>query len=509
MRVKENFRKSNFKKPTKKMKTQVKRSPERLKKSVKTAGLLTLALAAVLVSVGVPAMSAGEGITWAATGVAAAIGTHDASVSGQELNTENARTLSPNILEDSVSDKVTEMYSEDAPLFAMLNKLAKVKLRTHNGTFSRVHRYYQIDQRPIQCKTTAAYAGGNTLGADLTVDNIKMWTKDCVVRPLIANPTAAQKGYSYQGGVESLTGELQLIVVKVDRSSSKITVQALNAKRSNPLQEGTDYMPAIPSGTPLIRLAPLASETDASTEAFEDMPTDTMNYVATFHTQYEITPDFLRHGKEINWGEAQIKDRNLRDMFRTIEMNILAGQRARISDVVDGDVKYQMGGFLYYNSNDLEYDIKTGTGEGLTGDDFNRIMRRAFTGNNGSKTRLLLMGSGFAARAQLIRDFEKHNMSTSPKTKYGFEFTGISNLFGTLDAMFYYKLDELGLEEYAIVLDLGNIGLVEVDGLKVVSLDGLEKAGIKKVDASYVTRSLSYEHRNPLTHMLIKPKYIP
>jgi hypothetical protein len=474
------------------------------------AGFFALALAALFALAGAgfgcDGLLGGD-VTLAATGAVATV-TKEAMVSGEELSTEKAKELSGDLLEDSVSDKVTEIYSDVAPVFAILNRTSKVKVRTKNGTFARVHRFYQIDQRPIRCSTTASYAGGTTLGAELSVDNISMWTKDSVVRPIIATPTAAQKGYVYENGIEAQRGELQLIVVAVNRSTSKLTVQALNARRSSPDAPDTAYVPAIPSGTTLIRLAPLASETDASTDSFGDFPTTTSNYVATFHSQFEITPDYLRHGKEINWGEAQIKDRNLQDMYRTIEMSLLVGQRAMISDVVDGDVKYQLGGFLFYNTNELEYNVNSGSGAGLTGNDFNRIMQKAFAGNNGSKNRLLLMGSGFAGRAQLIRDFQKYNLSSAPKEKYGFTFTGISNLFGELDAMFYYKLDELGMEECAIVLDPANVGLVEVDGMKITPLDGLKKAGIKNVEASYVTRSLSYEHRNPKTHLLIKPKYV-
>jgi hypothetical protein len=134
-------------------------------------------------------------------------------------------------------------------------------------------------------------------------------------------------------------------------------------------------------------------------------------------------------------------------------------------------------------------------------------MAHTFAGNNGSHSRLLLMGSDFARRAQSIKDTEKWSTVLTPKTKYGFEFTGIANLFGTLDAMLYTTLDDLGMKDYALIIDLANVSIVEAEGLCVTPLD-LKKSGQKNVEASYITRKMTYEHRNPKTHVLVKPKYL-
>ncbi|MDR2359387.1 MAG: hypothetical protein LBD87_06270 [Prevotellaceae bacterium] len=487
------------------MKTTMK-MPGTLRRGFKVAGFFAVLLTALFLSIGMDALAQDTGFTLAASGAAAAIGTHDAGVANKELNTEDAKALSPNILEDSVSEKITEIYSEDAPFFYLLNKFSKVKMNTKHGIFSRVHKFYQIDQRPIQCIVTTGNASATTISTDLEVDNVKMWTKDCVVDVLLSNPTAGQLGYDYDSNQELQIGKLQLIVISVDKGANKITVQALNARRAAIEDADTAYVPVIPAGTRLVRLPMLGSETDAQAPPYADMPTDTKNYVATFHTQYEVTPDFLKHGKEVNWGEAQIKDRNLKDMMRTIERNLIAGQRAHITDVIDGDEKYQMGGFLYFNTNTFEYVINS-AGEGLTGDDLNNLMAHTFAGNNGSHSRLLLMGSDFARRAQSIKDTEKWSTVLTPKTKYGFEFTGIANLFGTLDAMLYTTLDDVGMKDYALIIDLANASVVEAEGLCVTPLE-LKKSGQKNVEASYITRKMTYEHRNPKTHVLVKPKYI-
>jgi hypothetical protein len=295
--------------------------------------------------------------------------------------------------------------------------------------------------------------------------------------------------------------------VKVDKATKSIVVQPINGERKYPDDPKTAYVPYIPANTVFTRLVALGAETDAQADVYHEMPKDTMNYVATFHTQYEVTPDFLKHGKEINWGETQIKDHTLNDFFDGIEKTLLLGQRAAFADAIDDDKKYQMGGFLFYNDNEFDYPINSTTKAGLTEKDLNDLMAKTFSGNNGSKERVMLMGSGFAKRAQSLNDTQKWSTKMTPKQMWGFEFTGISNLFGTLNALLYTQLDEIGMSECAIILDLKNVSLVDAEGLSVRKLD-LAGSGQKNVDASYITRKLTFELRNPKTHVLVKPVYV-
>lgn len=489
------------------MKTSMKK-PENIRKGFKVAGLFAVILMALCVSVG---LGADSNVVYGVTGVAGAVGGVDAAISGQEVNTENVKDASSNILEDSVSSKITEVYKDQATLFYLLDKVSKAKMDSKNGTFSRVHRFYQIGQRPVKSNVTTGYtvstsAPQNLLAVDLVVDNVSIWTKDSVIYPHTAANAPLGDGYSYESGQEVKEGFLQLIVVDVNKAAGKITVQAINAKRTGG-DPATAYMPTIPAGTILTRLAALGSETDAQASVYTSVPKDTFNYVATFHTQYEVTPDFLKHGKEINWGETQIKDHTLNDFIDGIEKTLLVGQRAAFTDVLDDDKKYQLGGFLYFNKNTFEYEVSNATGEGLSGEDLNNLMAHTFSGNNGSKTRIMLMGSDFARRAQRLNDTQKWSTKMTPKQQWGFEFTGISNLFGSLDSLLYTQLDEIGMESCALIIDLQNISLVEAEGLAVRELD-LKGSGQKNVDASYITRKLTFELRNPNTHVLVKPKFV-
>jgi hypothetical protein len=489
------------------MKTAMKK-PESIRKGFKLAGLFAVILMALCVAVGVDANS---GLVYGATGVVGAVGGVDAAISGQEVSTETVKDASVNILEDSVSSRITECFKDQATLLYLLDKVSKDKMNTKNGTFSRVHRFYQVGQRPVTDRVTTEYVDNNTgtpkndQAIDLVVDNVSIWTKDSVIYPHNADNTPLADGYSYESGAANRQGFLQLIVVAVDKGAKKITVQPINAVRTNAGDPTTAYMPSVPAGTILTRMAALGAETDAQAAVYTNIPKDTMNYVATFHTQYEVTPDFLKHGKEINWGETQIKDHTLNDFVDGIEKTLLVGQRAVFTDIKDDDKKYQMGGLLYFGSgNKFTYTYDASTSKYLDEKDLNDLMAHTFSGNNGSKTRVMLMGSEFAKQAQRLNDTQKWSTKMTPKQLWGFEFTGISNLFGTLDSLLYTQLDEIGMEKCALILDLKNLSLVEAEGLAVRKLD-LAGSGQKNVDASYITRKLTFELRNPNTHVLVMP----
>ena len=496
------------------MKTAMKK-PENIRKGFKLAGLFAVMLMALCVSVGMDSDS-GYNVIYGATGVAGAVGGFDAAISNQEVNTENVKEASANILEDSVSTRLTEVFKDRVRLLYLLDKVSKDKMNTVNGTFSRVHRFYQVGERPDTDVVTAGYvstvtaSGATTPKNDRTVEiqveKAGIWTKDSVVYPYNPDGSPLGNGWSYESGGGNIKGFLQFIVVDVIKGTGKIKIQPTNGERVDPANPETAYVPDIPAGTVFARLAPLGAETDAQAAVYTNIPKDTFNYTATFHTQYEVTPDYLKHGKEINWGETQIKDHTLNDFFDGIEKTLLLGQRAVFTDAVDDDKKYQMGGFLYFCENKFEYGIDGTTKAGLTEKDLNELMAKTFSGNNGSSERVMLMGSGFAKRAQQLNDTQKWSTKMTPVEMWGFKFTGISNLFGTLNALLYTQLDRIGMEECAIIIDLQNVSLVEAEGLAVTPLD-LKTSGQKNVDASYITRKLTFELRNPKTHVLVKPVY--
>lgn len=477
------------------MKKTVMKTPKNIRNGFKLAGLFTLFMMALFVMIGADA----GGMAMATTGVAGAVGTRDAAVPGQALDTTQTGAGSVNLLDDSVSSKITEMFPSKVPLNHILRHIGTAQASGVNGTGAYAHRFYQIDSRAISAAVAADYTAASTLTAELTVDNAQMFTKDDTLLPVFSTPTDAQKGYDYTDGAEKPDGDLQLIIVGINYGQNKITVQGTNAKRTTASNELTAFMPDIPTGVKLIRLGTALGELDAQASAWQDLPTDSFNYLQTFGAQFEVTPEQLKHFKEVNWDLGKIKSRTVREMLESQERSILFGKRAYFKDQVDQDRKYTMGGAWGSISNVFTYDPTAG----LKKEDYNNMLRQLFANNSGSSERFMFMGSRFATQVLNIQEVDKQSVRPTPVVRYGVTFSGFTNIFGSVNTMLHPTLDLTGHADDAIIIDFANMDLVRWGNMEVTELD-LKNSGQRNVIAHFMKEKLSLEVRYPQTHMLVK-----
>jgi hypothetical protein len=467
--------------------TILQKSPETIRKGVKYGGLLTLLFAALLATVGTD------------TGVSPLIlGAAVPSI----ITTTTTEAAAPGLLQPEVSQKITEMFPSKVPLGHILRKLGTVPHFGDHGTGAYRHEYYSADYRPVQTTVSAAYAvpsGGATLTAELSVANINMFTKDDTILPKFASPTSAQLGYDYSTGVAVPKGSLQLIVVGIDRGQGKITVQTTNGLRAAAGNPSTATMPAIPKDTPLIRLGTALGEIDAQASPWGDLPGKDFNYLQTFGSQFEVTPEQLAHFKEVGWDLSKIKSRTIREMTESQERSILFGQRTFFKDAIDQDEKYTMGGILHNMQNVFTYTASSG----FTKENYTAMMKQLFAKNSGDSTRYMFMGSGFAEKLLLLEETLKRSEKPTPEVFFGVKFRGFANNFGQVDTMLHPALDLAGMPDDAIILDFSNIGLVTWGPMEVRELDMIG-TGQRNVIAHFMKEKLSLEFCYPETHMHVK-----
>jgi hypothetical protein len=475
--------------------TAFKKTPQNINKMFKGFGLLSLLMTALLLSVG----ATEPGVMFAAGGVLATNATPGAVIPG--VGTVDAvRAASVDLLDDSVSSKVTEMFPSKTPISHIMRQIG---IADHDATGGEgkgayIHRFYSIDYRPITTVTASAYTAANQRTATLSVDNAKMFTKDDTLKPVFSTPTAAQRGYRYEGSIEQQIGDLQLIVVNIDYGSNTITVQAVNGKRATAAQPDTVYVPSIDANTTLVRITTALSEMDSQTGKWMDVPTDTYNFIQTPGAQFELTPEFQEHFKEISWSKAAILERKVRELIESEERNILFGEMSEFVDAVELDHKYTMGGLWSGISNIFPYNKSAG----FTKEIYNAMMRQLFANNSGDTIRFGFIGSGFAERLLNIQETVKYSTSATPVEKFGMKFSGFSNVFGTVNTMLHPMLDLCGHADDAIIVDVSNLALVRWGALERHEYD-LRPQG-KNVFANVLKEKLSLEIRYPQTHMIIK-----
>jgi hypothetical protein len=484
---------------------KTKKTPNEIREGIMKIGLVallfTLVLFLFLFLFGMEADV--EGVTFLAAGVLSVAAPTGSPIPGQTLTTDAASDASPNLLSDSHSKKVTKMWPSRTPIGTIMRDVGfSGHLVGENGTGAYIHRFASIDYRPIMTTTTSAYAAGtNQRAVNITVENIKMFTKDDTLKPIFVTPTAAQKGYQYDMNGETQIGDLQLVVLNVNYGTNTITVQATNGRRASLSDATTVYVPAIPSGTKLVRLATALSELDSQTGNYLDVPTDTFNYIQTHGAQFEITPEYLQHFKEIDWDKSVIMERKVRELLESEERNLLFGERSVFADAVELDSKFTMGGLwsgISADGNVFTYTAATG----FTRQMYISMMRQLFAHNSGDNVRYGFIGSGFAERLSNIEEYTKYSSDAKPARYFGMTFKGFMTNFGIVNTMYHPMLDLCGHEDDAIILDISNLSLARWGQMERHEYD-LRPMG-KNAFANVIKEKITLELRYPQAHMIVK-----
>ena len=130
------------------------------------------------------------------------------------------------------------------------------------------------------------------------------------------------------------------------------------------------------------------------------------------------------------------------------------------------------------------------------------MMRKAFTGNAGSKRKILIGGS------KLIGELNKLNYTRvvsngETTTKWGIDFSEISSKFGRLYVLLSEVFDDCGMEGSGLIIDPEYIQKDSHLPFGTEALD-LKSAGVRNTDALVITEASCLVLRYPKAHMRVK-----
>jgi hypothetical protein len=132
------------------------------------------------------------------------------------------------------------------------------------------------------------------------------------------------------------------------------------------------------------------------------------------------------------------------------------------------------------------------------------ILKSAFTGNNGSKERIMLAGADFVEAMEKANFTDKQIMAKETVTLMGIQVPQIVSTFGLLKVMYYEQLDLLGKEKSALILDTANIFIKDLAGksFNVRPID-YKTTGVANVDAAVMEQASTMLIKNKNTHLII------
>jgi hypothetical protein len=238
------------------------------------------------------------------------------------------------------------------------------------------------------------------------------------------------------------------VVYVVGKDKTKVTIESLNGIKS-----GEDMqVPAIVAGTPFSILSNALAESQmhCDPENYQPRPVDV--YLQKHACNIVITDYWKEVNKKYPFVEADIREDALYKFRKKRERNLWVGVQTRIKRAQSAN----MGDEYVYTSKGVLNQInkKYAFGEKLEFSDLIRLTKMQFTDYAASNEAEAYCGKNFMEKLLNI-DFTKHkDVTFEAKTVMGIDISAFKTTFGTLNFKYTPSLDDIGYEDYCVILDM-------------------------------------------------------
>ena len=404
----------------------------------------------------------------------------------EPLTTDLTREASPSLLLNEIDQQIVKIR----PMATPLDQLSRYGGGKHAG--SMIVDYYNVDTKPTSTLLSESYtegdgvsAGGGTPKVRLTTENDDIFDASDTIL------VQGVQGYEADGTTPS-ESELVLYVAGRDVSNG-LMVMAVNGKTVNGVP---GCVPSLEEGVTLIRMGRAASELDVQSPQFEALPHKQQNYCQIFKMQVEQSTLQRLANKEVGWSMRDQEEAAIYDMRLGMEKSFLFGVKNRLWDPAKKEHIMLTGGIWRQAGKQFDY-----TDSGFTREKIVELMREAFTGNSGSKRKVLIGGSRLMGYLSNL-DYDRVVMSRESVSKWGIDFTEIRSKFGTLYLLLSEVFDECGMSECGLVLDPDYIQKYVHVPFSTEALN-LKSSGLRNTDALVLTEASCLVLRYPKAHMRI------
>ena len=401
------------------------------------------------------------------------------------LTTDLTREGSPDLLLNEIDQQIVKIR----PMSTPIDQISRYAGTKHAG--SMIVDYYSVDTKPTSTTLAEdieavedAPSGENPTAIIQTENNEIFDPTDTI----LVQSTA---GYEPDGINES---EQDLMLYVVSRDANGVTVMAVNGPTVDGVQ---NCIPAVSSGTTLVRMGRAASELDVQSPQFESLPKKSRNLCQIFKMQVEQSTLQRLSNKEVGWTMSDQEEAAIYDMRLGMEKSYLFGVARQLWDNTKKEYVYFTGGI--WNQAGKTFNLESSTE--LKVSDMVDLMRKAFTGNAGSKRKILIGGSGLISRISKL-DYTRVITAGQHVSKWGIDFTELRSKFGCLYLLLSEVFDEVGMSNCGIVIDPEYLQKYTHIPFSTEQLN-LKKSGVRNVDALVMTEASCLVLRYPKAHMRI------
>lgn len=347
------------------------------------------------------------------------------------------------------SKQIDERITKISPMSSPVDQISRQAESLPSDSF--IVKYYSVGTRPIVTKTTQRIEKQST-GAStvLHVEDPSMFTVDDTIR------VVGVKGIGI-GKTEYASGELKpdlvLCVCGIDETTSMPVVYAVNGHKDNALQDSI-WLPAIESGTKLVRMGKACGELDVQTGRFANVPTAEEQYCQNFMLQIEQSTFDKIAAKEVNWQFSDLEEAAIQDMRITQENSYLFGEKHVIKHPKKGMNTWFTRGIWWMAGKDIEigsYDTQK-KATIISDDNLVDVAKDLFVGTGlGGKRKVVFAGSDLVSALSKIKSDKFIYKDTVEK--WSLKFKSWDTDFGELLVMHHELFDINGMSDCGFVLD--------------------------------------------------------
>lgn len=348
--------------------------------------------------------------------------------------------------------------------------------------------YYSVDTKPTETTLTSAVSGTSGTYVNDTCTNFILKTANnsiFEVSETILVP--AVKGYAPAGQTAA-----PLMFYVVERTDSHIVAAVVNGKPGDNGSTITD----LSSGTRIVRMGRAATELDVQTAQFAALPTKASNNCQIFKMQVEQSTLAKIARKEVGWTFSDQEEAAIIDMRLGMEKNFLFGTRALLYDNNKHENIYLTGGI--WQQTPREYHLKL---DKLSEADLIGLCAEAFTGNSGSKRKILIAGTELLTALSKLQ-YTRSLSAGETFVKWGVEFREIRSNFGSLYVLHSEVFDQCGHAADGFVLDPDYMTKYVHVPFRAETLD-LRRSGVRNTDAVVLTEASCLVLRYPRSHIRV------
>ena len=401
------------------------------------------------------------------------------------LTTDITREGSPDLLLNEIDQQIVKIR----PMSTPIDQISRYGGSKHAG--SMTVDYYSVDTKPTSTKLAVTVNEVNTASNGNAPTAVIQTRNNEIFDP---TDTILVQGTSGYDGEDASESGQDLMLYVIGRDTNGVTVMAVNGPTVNGVE---NCIPSIIEGTTLVRMGRAASELDVQSPQFEALPMKSRNLCQIFKMQVEQSTLQRLANKEVGWTMSDQEEAAIYDMRLGMEKSFLFGVARQLWDNTKKEHIYFTGGIWNQAGKDIFLESSTE----FTVSDMVDLMKEAFTGNAGSKRKILIGGSNLISRISKL-DYTRVITANQHVSKWGIDFTELRSKFGCLYLLLSEVFDEVGMEDCGMIIDPEYIQKYTHIPFSTEQLN-LKKSGVRNVDALVMTEASCLVLRYPKAHMRI------